>query len=179
MKIFLITKYKGLRMSFFFEGNGFFSDSYLTNSSITNNIITTSAISKSSIDMLNITGDYQNITNVAMPVNPHDAVIKQYVDDLNIRLKNYDLSGTTGTLLTNDLSGSYVVTITNLVMDGPSATFHITKNTPSICGHIVRHTLSPGINYLTTLKITWPAYSGPILIKSNDKYDGSYRVKIM
>jgi ABC-type antimicrobial peptide transport system permease subunit len=166
-------------MSFFFEGNGFFSDSYLTNSSITNNIITTSKIFTSSIDMLNSAGDYQNITNVATPINPHDAVIKQYVDDLNIRLKNYDLIGTTGTLLTNDLSGSFVVTVTNLVMDGPSATFHVTKNTPGICGHIVRHTLSPGITSLTTLNIKWPAYTGPILIKNNDSYDGSYRVKIM
>jgi hypothetical protein len=179
LKIFLITKYKGLRMSFFFEGNGFFSDSYLTNSSITNNIITTSKISTSSIDMLNSVGDYQNITNVATPINPHDAVIKQYVDDLNIRLKNYNLAGTTGALLTNDLSGSFVVTVTNLVIDGPSATFHITKNSSSICGHVIRHTLSPGITSLTTLKITWPAFSGPILIKSNDSYDGSYRVKIM
>lgn len=179
MKIFLITKYKGLRMSFFFEGNGFFADSYLTNSSITNNIITSSTISQSSLDMLDVSGNYQNITNVAIPINPHDAVIKQYVDDLNIRVKNYDLIGTTGTLLTNDLSGSFVLTITNLVMDGPSASFHITKNSPGICGHIVRHTLSPGITSLTTLNIIWPAYSGPILIKNNNSYDGSYRVKIM
>lgn len=166
-------------MSFFFEGNGFFSDSYITNSTVTSNIITRSAISTSSIDMLNTDGNYQNITNVAMPVNPHDAVIKQYVDDLNIRLQNYDLLNTTGTLLTNDLSGSFVVTVTNLVLDGPSATFHITKNTPSICGHVVRHTLSPGLGSLTTLDIKWPTFSGPILIKSNGSYDGSYRVKIM
>jgi ABC-type antimicrobial peptide transport system permease subunit len=166
-------------MSFFFEGNGFFSDSYITNSTTTNNIITTSKISTSSIDMLDTAGNYQNITNVAIPINPHDAVIKQYVDDLNIRLKNYDLTGTTGTLLTNDLSGSYVVTVTNLVMNGPSATFHITKNSPSVCGHIVRHTLSPGLGSLTSLNITWPTYSGPYLIKSNGSYDGSYRVKII
>ena len=166
-------------MSFFFEGNGFFSDSYITNSTITNNIITTSAISKSRIDMLDINGNYQNITNIAIPINPHDAVIKQYVDDLNIRLKNYDLTGTVGTLLSNDLSGSFVVTVTNLVSNGPSATFHITKNTSSICGHIVRHTLSPGINSLTSLSIVWPIGSGPKLVKSDDNYDGSYRVKIM
>jgi hypothetical protein len=166
-------------MSFFFEGNGFFSDSYVTNSTITNNIITNSDISKTSIDMLDASNNYQNITNVAVPINPHDVVIKQYVDDLNIRLKNYALIGTSGTVLTNDLSGSFVVTVTNLVMDGPSATFHITKNTPSVCGHIVRHTLSPGITFLTTLNITWPAFSGPILIKNNISYDGSYRVKIM
>lgn len=166
-------------MSFFFEGNGFFSDSYVTNSTTTNNIITRSTISTSSIDMLDTAGNYQNITNVAMPINPHDAVIKQYVDDLNIRLKNYDLSNTTGTLLSNDLSGSFVVTVTNLVLDGPSATFHITKNSPSVCGHVIRHTLSPGLGSLTSLKITWPAFSGPLLAKSNGSYDGSYKVKII
>lgn len=166
-------------MSFFFEGNGFFSDSYVTNSTTTNNIITRSAISTSSIDMLDTAGNYQNITNVAMPINPHDAVIKQYVDNLNIRLQNYDVVSTIGTLLTNDLSGSFVVTVTNLVMNGPSATFHITKNTPSICGHIVRHTLSPGLESFTSLNITWPQFSGPILSKNNLSYDGTYRVKIM
>ena len=57
-------------MSFFFEGNGYFSGSYLTNSTTTNNIITASAISTSSIDMLNTAGNYQNITNVAMPIKP-------------------------------------------------------------------------------------------------------------
>lgn len=166
-------------MSFFFEGNGFFSDSYITNSTATNNVITRSAISRSSIDMLDHLGNYQNITNVATPINPNDAVIKKYVDDLGIRLKDYNLLNTTGTLLTNDTGGSFVVTVTNLVSDGPSATFHITKNTPSICGHVVRHTLSPGLGSLTTLDIKWPQNSGPILVKSNDSYDGTYRVKIM
>jgi hypothetical protein len=166
-------------MSFFFEGNGFFEDSYITNSTTTNNIITNSAISTSSLDMLDSSGNYQNITNVAMPIAPHDAAIKQYVDDLNIRIINHTLNNTTGTVITSDLSGSFVVTVTNLVMNGPSATFHITKNTPSVCGHIMRHTLSPGITSLTTLDITWPAFSGPILSKSNNSYDGSYKVKIM
>lgn len=166
-------------MSFFFEGNGFFSDSYITNSTATNNVITTSKISTSSIDMLDNLGNYQNITNVATPINPNDAVIKKYVDDLGIRLKDYNLLNTTGTLLTNDTGGSFVVTVTNLVSGGPSATFHITKNTPSICGHVVRHTLSPGLVSLTTLDIKWPQNSGPILVKSNDSYDGTYRVKIM
>jgi hypothetical protein len=166
-------------MSFFFEGNGFFSDSYITNSTTTNNIITNSSISTSSIDMLDNMGNYQKITNVAMPVDPHDAVIKQYVDYLNIRLNNYDLNGTKGTLLSNDLSGCFVITVSNLVMNGPSATFHITKNTPSISGHIVRHTLAPGLNSLTSLSITWPTFSGPILSKNDNNYDGSYKVKII
>ena len=166
-------------MSFFFEGNGFFADSYLTNSTVTNTLIVNSGISTSSIDMLNSAGNYQNITNVAMPIDPHDVAIKQYVDDLNIRIINHTLNNTTGTVITTDLSGSFVVTVTNLIMNGPSATFHITKNTPSVCGHVIRHTLSPGITSLTALNISWPAFSGPVLSKTDDSYDGSYKVKIM
>ena len=166
-------------MSFFFEGNGYFSGSYLTNSTTTNNIITASAISTSSIDMLNTAGNYQNITNVAMPINPNDAAIKLYVDNLGIRLNNYTLTGTTGTTISSNTIGSFVITVTNLVLNGPSATFHITKNNPATCGHIIRHTISPGLGSLTTLDITWPQHSEPQLKKSDMFYDGTYRVKIM
>ena len=157
-------------MSFFFEGNFYGSGSYLTNSTVINNIITTSDISASTIDMLSSTGVYQNITNAAMPINDHDVVIKLYVDDLGIVINNYTLLNTTGTTLTSDFAGSFIVTVTNLVMDGPSATFHITKNSPGKCGHIARTTLSPGLNTLTSLDIKWPAFSGPILLKSNTIY---------
>ena len=166
-------------MSFFFEGNGYFSGSYLTNSTTTNNIITASAISTSSIDMLNTAGNRQNITNVAMPINPYDAAIKLYVDNLGIRINEHTLNGTIGTTISSDNSGSFVITVTNLILNGPSATFHVTKNSPSVCGHIIRHTISPGLNSLTTLDITWPQFSGPVLKKSDGSYDGSYRVKMM
>lgn len=166
-------------MSFFFEGNGYFSGSYLTNSTTTNNIITLSSISTSQIDMLSSSGNYQNITNAAMPINPHDVAIKLYVDNLGIRINDFTLTNTIGTLISSDNSGSFVITVTNLISNGPSATFHITKNTPSSCGHIVRQTLSPGLNSLTTLDIIWPTFSGPILRKSDNNYNGSYRVKMM
>lgn len=166
-------------MSFFFEGNGYFSGSYLTNSTVTSNVITSCAISTSSIDMLNSAGNYQNITNVAMPINPNDAAIKLYVDNLGIRINDFTLTNTTGITISSAITGSFVVTVTNLVLNGPSATFHITKNSPSVCGHVVRHTLAPGLNTLTTLDITWPTFSGPVLNKSNESYDGSYRVKMM
>lgn len=167
-------------MSFFFEGNGYFSESYLTNSSVTNNIITSSTISTSSIDMLNTAGNYQNITNVDLPINDHDVAIKLYVDNLGILISNYTLTGIYKTNIAPNLkNGSFIVTVTNLMESGPCATFNISKNDKRVTGQIVRTSMATGITFLTTLNIQWPIDSGPVLYKSNSNYDGSYRVKIM
>lgn len=166
-------------MSFFLEGNIYADQSYVTNSTINNSVMTTSSIYSSSIDMLNTAGNYQNITNAAMPINPHDVCIKLYVDNLGISINDFTLIGTQGTLISNSVNGSFVITITNLVLNGPSATFHITKNNQSIAGHVVRQTLSPGSGSNTTLNIEWPLNDGPRLFKSDNNYDGSYRVKII
>jgi len=166
-------------MSFFFEGNGYFSFSYLTNSTSSNNIITTSTISTSSIDMLDSIGNYQNITNTAMPINDHDVAIKLYVDNLGIRINNYNLSGTQGVLISSDVKGSFVITVTNLVLNGPCAVFNISKNEQTVVGHVVRNSMTPGLSSFTKLNIKWPIGSGPILYKTDGNYDGSYRVKIM
>lgn len=166
-------------MSFFMEGNIYADQSFVTNSSIGNSFIVKSAISTSSIDMLSTAGNFQNITNAAMPVNAHDVAIKQYVDNLGIVISSITLTSTQGTTITSSNTGSFVVTVTNQVLNGPSATFHITKNTPGACGHIVRHTLSPGVTTRTALDIIWPINTGPMLYKSNIDYDGSYQVKIM
>lgn len=166
-------------MSFFFEGNIYADQSYVTNSSIGNSFIIASAISTSSIDMLSTSGNYQNITNAAMPINAHDVAIKLYVDNLGISISNITLINTQKTTISSSKTGSFVVTVTNLVMNGPSATFHISKNSSSICGHVVRHTLSPGFTSKTALDIIWSIENGPELYKSDINYDGSYQVKIM
>lgn len=166
-------------MSFFFEGNGYFSGSYLINSTTSNNIISASAISSSSINMLSTAGNYQNITNAAMPVNDNDVAIKLYVDNLGIRFNNITLTGTQQTSISSDYNGSFVITVTNLISNGPSATFHISKNEPTVCGHVIRHTLSPGTTTLTALNIKWPINSTPMISKSNNDYDGTYRIKLM
>lgn len=166
-------------MSFFLEGNIYADQSYVVNSSISNSFITKSSIASSSIDMLNTAGNYQNITNAAMPINDHDVAIKLYVDNLGISINDFTLTGTQGTTISSSNSGSFVITVTNLVLNGPSATFHITKNSPFVCGHIVRHTLSPGVSTNTTLDIRWPVNNGPELFKSDISYDGSYKVKII
>ena len=114
-----------------------------------------------------------------MPINDHDVAIKLYVDNLGIRFNNITLTGTQGTAISSDYKGSFVITVTNLITNGPSATFHITKNEPSVCAHIIRHTLSPGLSTLTGLDIKWPVNSMPMLSKTDNNYNGSYRIKIM
>lgn len=166
-------------MSFFLEGNIYADRSYIINSSISNTIVSTSAISTSSLDMLSLLGNFQRITNVASPINDNDAVIKSYVDNLASKINDFTLIGTVGTTISTSNSGSFVITVTNLVLNGPSATFHITKNNPSVCGHVARQVLSPGTSTNTTLDIIWPINVGPLLFKSNNHYDGSYRLKIM
>jgi hypothetical protein len=128
--------------------------------------------------MLSTAGNYQNITNAAMPINDNDVAIKLYVDNLGISMNDVTLNSTIGTMISSEQSGSFIITIKNLVLNGPSGTFHITKNNPNVNGHVNRPTLAPGLSSNTTLDIIWPINSGPLLYKSNIDYDGSYRVKI-
>jgi hypothetical protein len=163
---------------FFFEGNGFFYDSILSNSSISSSIMTNSSIKTTSIDMLNSAGNYQIITNHNYPVNIYDVANKGYVDNLEISIGNYTLTGTQGTIISTTQMGSYTITITPTIIGGPSAVFNVTKNMASVCGHVARTVMTPSSN-LTTLKITWPSNSGIILEKTNTSYDGSYKIKII
>lgn len=165
--------------SFFGEGNFYMASSVLINSSTSNNIITTSQITASTIDMLSTTGNFQRITNTATPILPNDVVIKSYVDTLGISIQNYNLSNTLGTLISSNLSGAFVITVKNLVLNGPAAIFNITKNEQGNCGHVVRPSATPGTGTLITLNITWPSNTGIILYKTGPQYDGSYQVKIM
>lgn len=167
-------------MSFFGEGNLFLRFSYLTNSTVTNNIITTSKISTSSIDMLNSSGNYQNITSVKDPVLNQDAATKHYIDLLGISINQITLTSTSGSIINSNVIGSYMITVNttlNAGPYGPNATFNISKSDPSKCGHIVRLSQSPGSDLSCTLDMNWPAFSGPVLFKTNVNYDGGYYVK--
>ena len=165
--------------SFFGEGNFYMDASILTNSSVSNNIITTSQIRTCTIDMLSTSGNYQTITNAATPIQPNDVAIKSYVDLLGISIANYTLSNTLGSLISTNLSGSFVITVKNLVLNGPSAVFNVTKNEQGICGNVSRPVAAPGTGTSVTLDINWPSNSGILLFKNGPQYDGSYKVKIM
>lgn len=172
---------------FYIEGNAFLDMSVLINSTIGCTQIQNSTISSSSIDMLNSAGNYQNITNVADPIVCHDAATKCYVDNLGVFFNTITLNNTFGTLITAStgtlmstgsmLSGCFTVNIKNLVLNGPSAIFLMSKNEPNNCGHVQRSVQSISTPQ-TTLDMEWPPYSDPILFKTNTPYNGSYNIKI-
>ena len=166
-------------MSVCLEGNVFIDGGQVQNIIITSSSVGNCNITTSTLDMLNTNGIQQNITNVADPINKQDAATKNYVDNLGIVISNFTLSGTNTTTVSTYVKGSYIITISNLVLNGPSGIFHVTKNESTNQGHIIRTVASPGYATNVFLNITWPINSGILLNKTGTNYDGSYRVKIM
>ena len=166
-------------MSVCLEGNVFIDGGQGQNINIVTSTIGNCNISKSSIDMLNSAGSLQNITNVADPINRQDAATKQYVDNLDIVISNTTLTNTNTITISNYLKGSYIITISNIVYNGPSGIFHVTKSESTQQAHIVRTVASPGLGSSVFLNITWPQNSGILLNKTGTSYNGNYRVKVM
>lgn len=158
----------------YFEGNAFIDGGQVQNANVTQSSIGNCAITTSTLDM-----NFKNITSVAEPINYSDAATKRYVDDLGIVISTVSLTGTSPTQISTNLKGSFVITITNLVLNGPSAVFNITKNESTQYAHVARTVASPGLNSRSLLKISWPPNSGIFLNKTESTYDGSYRVKLM
>lgn len=158
----------------YFEGNAFIDGGQVQNTNVTQSSIGNCAITTSTLDM-----NFKNITSVADPINYSDAATKRYVDDLGIVISVVSLSGTSPSLISNNLKGSYVITISNLVLNGPSAVFNVTKSESTQHAHIARTVASPGQASRTLLKISWPPNSGIYLSKTESAYDGSYRVKFI
>jgi hypothetical protein len=160
-----------------FDGNGYFTSSYLINSSVSNTIVSTSSIVTSSINMLDINNNFQNIINVKNPINPQDAATKYYVDSL-ATLFTITLTGTVASLISNAAQGCFTFTVTNNVLNGPAASFHVVKNNTNNCGNTQRIASTFGPNGTTQLNITWPIGGGIYLNKTSSNYDGSYTIKM-
>lgn len=160
-----------------FDGNGYFYNSYLVNSTISNIQVIQSVIKTSSLNMLDINGNYQNIINVKDPINLQDAATKNYVDTLGMCF-DIALNNTNPSLLSNSVKGSFIITVSNNILNGPSAIFHITKSETNRDAGIARTVAAPGMIGDTQLKITWSPNSGIYLYKTNSYYDGSYSVKM-
>jgi hypothetical protein len=159
-------------MSVAFEGNAYLDSSVIVNTSIGNCIINTS-----SLDMLDSLGQYQRITNVASPINPHDVVIKEYIDTFTNN-QTITLTGTNGTLISSILYGSYIITVKNIVNNGPSAIYNLSKKNQSVLPHRIRMNSCPDIATSTYLNVTWNIGEGIILSKTTGSFDGNYDIKL-
>ena len=165
-------------MSVYFEGNAFIDSGQIQNVNVLNSSITTSSITSSSLDM-----NMQRITSVQNPIGPQDAATKSYVDSLGIRILDINLTGTNFVVISNNvygpfLKGSFTITVTNIIFNGPSATFNASKNETSQPGHVARSTSSPGLLTYESLKIRWRPNTGLELQKTGNNYDGTYRIVI-
>lgn len=161
-------------MSTFFEGNAFIDGGQLQNAVVTSTSIGNSSITTSSLDM-----NLANITSVKDPVNNQDAATKKYVDDLGITIAVYTLNGLSNTTISTSQKGSFVIKVENLILNGPSGVFNVSKSEAARDGHCVRISAAPGYNTTTTLLVSWPPNSGILLRKTGSGFDGTYRVKIM
>jgi hypothetical protein len=179
IKTILLICNNGEAMSYFFEGSGYFDSSYVVNSTVGSSSVVSSSIKESSIDMLSSLGAYQNITNVADPIQQQDAATKKYVDALGIIRGQITLTGTQSSLLVNVLKGSYVITISNDIYNGPSGIFHVTKSEANQTAHVVRTASAPGYSSSVHLQLDWPINDGLYLNKTGASYNGSYSFKLM
>jgi len=166
-------------MSVYFEGNAYIDSGQIQNVNVNSSTISSSAITTSTLDM-----DNKNITNVKNPINPQDAATKAYVDALGIYILDINLLGSDFVVISNEIygpfmKGSYTITITNIILNGPAATFNVSKNEISQPGHVVRTTSSPGLITLEGLRIRWQPNRGIELQKTGMNYDGTYRIKVM
>jgi hypothetical protein len=157
-----------------YEGNAFIDGGKIQNLIITNTSISNSVITTSSLDM-----NLANITSVKDPINLQDAATKKYVDDLYIVYVDVTLSGTSPTIISSNLKGTYRINVTNSIINGPSAAFDVTKNEASNNAHIIRTVACPGISSYTTVNVLWPPNTGIQLYKTGNDYDGNYLVKLM
>jgi len=150
---------------------------FVSNGIIENGIVRDSAIQTSSIDMNNSV-----ITNHNLPLNSTDVANKQYIDT-RIQVFTINISGVSSTPITipplnlNINKGSLVLNVVSITSpNGPSATFHINKSTPSQKGSIHRISSSAGENTLERLMIEWNQNTSPIIYKTGNNHNGVYQI---
>ena len=145
-----------------------------SNSSYGNHYIKYGRIVKTHIDQ-----GFAPIINVPTPINPGDAVPKEYVDNLldggtTDPKINFNLNGTSSTPIVLDTTGIMSICVSPVINDGPMAIFDVIKTDISIPGQVNRRISAEGKTTHEKLKITWPANEGIFVNKTDVNYDGGY-----
>lgn len=91
---------------------------------------------------------------------------------------NVTLTGTAYTSISTETNGSFVILVKNLVVDGPSAVFSITKNDPAALPSINTMASTPGTGTLEILELQWNPGMDIELRKNGPAHDGIYQITI-
>jgi hypothetical protein len=120
------------------------------------------------------------ITTAGNPITSTDVATKGYVDTVNPVITNViTLTGTATTNMINKTSGSFFISVKNVISGGPSATFTLSKNESTRYPSLSRTNSSAGLNTLERLFIVWDPGQFPKLYKTGINYDGNYTLKIV
>jgi hypothetical protein len=145
-------------------------------SSHSNAFVDEGRVYNSSIDM--VTGI---ITIHLDPINDLDVANKRYVDNNSGgggggTSINVILTGTGYTDIILQTEGSFVVSVKNTMSNGPSASFMISKSSPTRGCSVTRVTSCSGDSTYEKLDIKWDSNDYIKLHKTGSSYDGTYKV---
>jgi hypothetical protein len=134
-------------------------------------------------------GDYlvdfssKNLATFPQPVLDTNVVTKEYLDNKFIEFTTDKYGGVLTSLFgieTYDvqdlMQGSYTISVSSRVLNGPSASFSISKSNYNTAADIVRISSTQGKNTLESLELLWNANSKLQLRKTGLEYDGTYLV---
>lgn len=88
------------------------------------------------------------------------------------------LTGTAFSTITTDTEGAFLISVKNIVTDGPSAVFSITKNEGTELPSINTLSSSPGTGTGEVLELQWNVAGDLELRKDGIAHDGDYTVTI-
>lgn len=127
----------------------------------------------------------KNFSLLPSPTTSDNVATRDYVDGKIQELVDWKFTGVPVELLDTELTsvislkvGSYVVTISSQVHNGPSATFNISRSSLDVNPHIVRTTMSPGVDSDVQLELFWNESGYLLLRKTGPFYNGVYRVDL-
>lgn len=141
-----------------------------------NGQVTNSSITDSSIDM-----NGGVITSHGAPVNGTDVVNKDYADSISggggVPFSTITLTDQIPYIALAAFKGSVMLLVKNVVTDGPSATFILSKSEPNREASISRMTSCDGLVGGAKLDVIWPPTQPIQIFKTDNGYNGDYQVK--